>query len=162
MEIYIKLSDLNKEIEAMYEKSCNGDWSCLNDLKKINLPSVEGFWVYQVIMETMFLNLRMGEKTEMDIHNSFKKNFKKILGKEYKISDFKSNQKYQPDVWISKDSEQIPVEIKLYAFTDKSLSQLLRYMKFYNAKHGIAVARELKCELPDNITFINYKDFADD
>lgn len=56
-----------------------------------------------------------------------------------------------------KDSELVPVEIKLNAFTGKSLTQLKRYMDFYNTKSGIAVADGLKCELPKNITFIDYK-----
>lgn len=79
-----------------------------------------------------------------------------------KIVDHKDNQKHKPDAWISRNDELIPVECKLYNFDAKALKQLTRYMTFYHASHGIAVARELTVSLPENIEFIPFSAFTDD
>ena len=100
-----------------------------------------------------------GKTSEFDIHRWFAKNFKTILGSDYELSNFKSNPKHQPDVWLVKESELVPVEIKSGDFTGKGLSQLKRYMDFYGTRDGIAVARGLKCELQQNIKFLNYKEW---
>lgn len=159
-EVFVSVSVLNDEIKEIYKKSCFGDWSCLDDVKRLELIKHDGFYIDHVIRECCLLNLRnYGATREFDIHEWFKQNFKKILGNDYELSDFKNNPKHQPDVWLVKESELIPVEIKLNAFTEKSLTQLKRYMDFYNTKNGIAVADGLKCELPKNITFVDYKEW---
>lgn len=58
-----------------------------------------------------------------------------------------------PDFMVLLDGKNYPVECKL-SFTARSLNQLLEYMKVYGAEHGYAVALDLKCALPSNITFI--------
>ena len=63
-----------------------------------------------------------------------------------------------PDGFLEINGETVPVEVKLEAFTSSSLSQLKRYMKVYRARHGIAVAKELRCDLPSSVTFIKASD----
>lgn len=79
-----------------------------------------------------------------------------------KIVGHKDNPKHRPDAWINRNDELIPVECKLYSFDAKALKQLTRYMTFYHASHGIAVARELTVPLPENIEFVPFSDFTDD
>jgi len=79
-----------------------------------------------------------------------------------KIASHKDNPKHKPDAWIDRNGELIPVECKLSDFDTKALKQLARYMTFYHAEHGIAVARNLTIELPDNIEFIPFSDFTED
>lgn len=68
----------------------------------------------------------------------------------------KNNPAHQPDAWVICDEEFLmPVEIKLKDFNHKSLKQLKRYMDFYNCGFGIAVAKNLKVKLPENIKFIS-------
>lgn len=79
-----------------------------------------------------------------------------------KIVDHRDNPKHKPDAWIDRNGELIPVECKLHDFDTKALKQLARYMTFYHTEHGIAVARSLTIELPDNIEFIPFSDFTED
>lgn len=79
-----------------------------------------------------------------------------------KIVNHKDNPKHKPDAWINRNDELIPVECKLHNFDAKALKQLTRYMIFYHASHGIAVARELTVTLPENIEFVPFSDFTDD
>lgn len=78
-----------------------------------------------------------------------------------KIVSHKDNPKHKPDAWISRNDELIPVECKLHNFDAKALKQLTRYMTFYHAGHGIAVARELTVSLPENIEFVPFSAFTD-
>lgn len=61
---------------------------------------------------------------------------------------------FVPDGFVRIDGEIAPVEVKRRRFTGLGLRQLLSYMDAHGAKRGIAVAPELGCELPDNITFV--------
>ena len=79
-----------------------------------------------------------------------------------KIVSHKDNSKHKPDAWINRNDELIPVECKLHDFDAKALKQLTRYMTFYHAEHGIAVANRLTVDLPDNIEFVSFSDFVDD
>ena len=79
-----------------------------------------------------------------------------------KIVSHKDNPKHKPDAWINRNDELIPVECKLHDFDAKALKQLTRYMTFYHAEHGIAVARELTVLLPENIEFVPFSAFTND
>lgn len=64
-ELYIKTSVLNDKIKEIYKKSCCGDWSCLDDVKRLNLIENDGFYIDQVIRECCLLNLT-GMENESD------------------------------------------------------------------------------------------------
>jgi hypothetical protein len=59
-----------------------------------------------------------------------------------------------PDGFIAVDGETAPVEIKRYAFDEKALVQILRYMTAYRCDLGFAVAPKLACKLPANVRFV--------
>lgn len=143
-------------VKIAYEKACDGDFTGLDDI--FVFKRLGCFWLYQALNEAIIQKaLRMSKTTEMDVHEWFKQNYKSILGKSYEIAEIRSNFKYQPDLWLSHEDEYIPVECKLHAFTEAGLRQLTRYMTFYGVNSGIAVASELKCELPQNIRFIKHE-----
>lgn len=146
---------IDSVLQDAYEKSLKGDWSAVDDVSVFGKMGY--FWLDLVAKEAIFANLNMHRLTEMDVHEWFRQNFKNILGESYEISKKRSNCKHQPDLWLSHEDEYIPVECKLHAFTEAGLRQLTRYMTFYGANSGIAVASELKCELPQNIRFIKHE-----
>lgn len=143
-------------VKDAYIKSIHGDWNALQDIKVLNQVGL--FWIYQVASEAILTNLtNYYQFKEKYVHVWFKKNLKKLLGKDYELAIVRSNRKHQPDVWVKKNGENIPVECKLGDFDKKALKQIQRYMDFYSAKEGIAVAKNLKCELPQNVLFIKYE-----
>ena len=91
---------------------------------------------------------------EKDVCAVFQQKHKTLLGDEWDIIQHNDLPKHKPDFWVSDGVEDVPVECKLDVFNEKAKQQLLRYMAVYNKPHGIAVARQLKCELPDSIRFI--------
>ena len=58
------------------------------------------------------------------------------------------------DFLVKVDGEKRPVEIKAGFFKKDGVIQLRRYMNFYKASIGYAVAKSLKCELPSDMIFI--------
>lgn len=143
-------------VKNAYEKAIDGDLTCLDDI--FIFKRLGCFWLYQTLSDAIIqMAIRMSKTTEMDVHEWFRQNFKNILGESYEISEKRSNCKHQPDLWLSHEDEYIPVECKLHEFTEAGLRQLTRYMTFYGANSGIAVASELKCELPQNIRFIKHE-----
>lgn len=103
---------------------------------------------------------RKFEKDELYFQRLFKEKCSSLgLGE---IVPHKDNQKHIPDAWINRNGELIPVEVKVSDFNKKALKQLNRYMDVYNTRHGIAVARSLAVELPDNIEFIPFDAFTDE
>ncbi|NMB41003.1 MAG: hypothetical protein GX996_03610 [Firmicutes bacterium] len=104
-----------------------------------------------VAMEITRVNL----KGESDLYPVFNRNANKVLGVNAKVIKRRNNPKHQPDSWIRINGEDIPVEIKLNKFDNRALSQLKRYMNFYECSKGIAVANELTVKLPQNIQFIS-------
>ena len=154
-----RLKALDIRIKEAYEKSCKGDWSCLEDIKVVR--DLGGYYMEFAISESLMRNLiSYNTKTEKDVYEWFRDNFQTVLGKEYQIVSKKESpkcSKHQPDMWvINKDGEMIPIECKLKDFNKRSLKQLERYMEYFETKHGIAVGSELKCELPENIKFIKH------
>ena len=118
-----------------------------NVFKRFNVPFLESC-VMQIILKGI-------DRTEKDIYSLFERNYQYILGGNYKIVKIKNDTCHKPDFWLKTNFETIPVEIKLHNFDKKALQQLLRYINFYNCKHGIAVGEKLTAELPDNISFIS-------
>ena len=143
-------------VKIAYEKACDGDWSAVQDISIFKKMGY--FWLYQAISETIIQNVwQTTRMTEKKVYEWFAVNYKDVLGKSYEIVKRKNNPKHQPDFWLMYKGEYIPVECKVDAFTKAGLRQLSRYMDFYGASRGIAVASGLKCELPKNIKFINYR-----
>lgn len=75
-----------------------------------------------------------------------------------KVIERKSNRGGIPDAWVTKDGKDIPVEVKIDEFNQKALKQLLNYMDIYQTESGIAVARRLTVQLPDNIKFVPFSE----
>ena len=113
-------------------------------------------FIYQACREKIIKNYDDVRVLEKDIYEWFNNNVIDILGVNYKIIKRKNNPKHIPDFWIENMDEICPVEIKLHNFDSKSLQQLQRYMDFYKCKKGIAVGKELSCEIPENVLFIKY------
>lgn len=63
-----------------------------------------------------------------------------------------------PDSWIEISEKLCPVECKKGSFDNKAFAQLKRYMATYKSDFGVAVAKDLKVELSDNIIFIPLSD----
>lgn len=91
--------------------------------------------------------------SEMDIQNHFFKHLDTYV-KDAVKTECKTTKGHRPDGFVSVNGEVFPVEIKVKTFRKKSLEQLEWYMRIYGAKYGIAVAPELSCELPANVTFV--------
>ena len=103
---------------------------------------------------------------EEDIYKYFVYKYKDFLGDDWNIVERRNDSKNKPDFWVSDGVEYVPVECKFEKFDKKAKSQLIRYMNNYDCKRGIAVACELKTDLPDNIRFIqidisDLRDFID-
>lgn len=105
--------------------------------------------LYSMVIEEIY---SQNKKYEFYYQGLFKEKISKLL--PCKVIKGKSDSHNIPDAWIELNEEEIPVEVKLYDFNNKALKQLERYMQAFNCKHGIAVARELCTELPENIRFI--------
>lgn len=125
----------------------------LEDFREIliDFPFLENSFRTQLLRN--FLDAR---DTEFDKHKWFKENHKSLLGPKYEITKRPNDPKHIPDFWLLKEQKHIPVEIKLQNFDCKSLEQLQRYMDFYESHEGVAVAKNLTCELPGNIVFIPF------
>ena len=91
---------------------------------------------------------------EKDIYEYFIHKYKDFLGADWSIVERHNDNNNKPDFWVFDGVEYVPVECKLKYFDKRAKSQLVRYMNNYDCKHGIAVACELKTDLPDNIKFI--------
>ena len=138
----------------LYERSCHGDWSVLDNAKVLECTNT--FYIRQCITETLIHNLKAIEYREVDVYRWFESNYKSVLGEDCEIVKRKNDPHHIPDFWILKNKEYIPVECKRNDFVYASLLQLQRYMDVYHADHGIAVAKNCNCELPENITFIKH------
>lgn len=58
-----------------------------------------------------------------------------------------------PDAWVLIDGIACPLEAKSGDFDRRALAQLKRYMRHFKSPYGVAVASDLKVELPENISF---------
>lgn len=155
-KIMVNLLAVDESVKKAYEKSTQNDWSALDVAEILN--DLGAYYIGQTIRETLLRNLmNNGKAREKDVHKWFKENCEHVLGEPYKITSFKNCAKYQPDAWVTKEGQLIPVECKLTNFDHKALLQLIKYMKHYGAVNGIAVAKNLCCELPENITFVKHE-----
>lgn len=98
-------------------------------------------------------------KSEDDTYFWFRSNWEESLkpehGWRYKSGyDQKGTSKNRPDIWMTYNGEDVPVECKHDKFGDAALKQLLRYMKAFHSKYGIAVGSSCDIDLPNNILFI--------
>ena len=153
--IMVNLNAINETVKKAYKKSCFGDWSALDDMDIFD--ELGAFYVGQAIRETLIRNIDSFYKvTEVDVHEWFFKNCSKVLD-GYFLTKRRNHEKHQPDAWAIKNGKYVPVECKLGEFDAKALKQLLRYMDFYKTDEGIAVAKELCCELPPNIKFVKHE-----
>lgn len=91
--------------------------------------------------------------SEFHLHYLFNK-YACLLIEGCKVVSKKANGKDIPDSWVEVNGELMPVEIKKFSFGEKAKKQLQRYISAYNAIGGVAVARTLDVDLPENITFI--------
>ena len=137
--------------------------------KLLNMLNESKHLIIDEDLETSFLEgavcdyifrtwLNIYEITEKTVVNVFKDKIEEIIPNA-KITNKDNDQKHKPDCWVLLDGEEIPVEAKLDFFNITALRQLKRYMSFYKKNKGIAVARKLTVELPENITFVNYTSF---
>jgi hypothetical protein len=60
----------------------------------------------------------------------------------------------QCDFLVAVDGRKRPVEIKPNCFDSRAKAQLRRYMRAHSADIGYAVARELRCDLDDDMRFL--------
>lgn len=124
----------------------------------------ENDWVFNEICDAVTLSVlgRIASRnSEYWLHGFFKKNVKDILGEHVDIVDGPRRQRHQPDAWVSVNGKLLPVEIKKGSFNKTALNQLMRYIKVFEAKQGIAIAEELTVELPPNIIFVSCADWRD-
>lgn len=95
-------------------------------------------------------------KNEFYYQELFKRNFSKI--RKGKVIKNRNDGHNIPDAWVESNGYIIPVEVKLKSFDVRALEQLKRYMKAYGSEKGVAVARELSVEIPNNIDFIPFSE----
>lgn len=121
--------------------------------KRIQPAGKNAAYIEMSVSKLIIANWNRTLPREFDIHNTFKENIERILV-DCKLIDKKSDQKQQPDVWVSYVGNECPVEIKLKDFGAKALTQLEGYMEYYSSTVGMAVGRALTVTLPDNIIFV--------
>jgi len=127
------------------------------DFIEMMIGDVEKHFFVSNFRMMIMKNFMDSRPTEFDIHEKFENGYRNVLGNNYEIVKVKNNPKHIPDFWLENGDDFIPVEIKLHDFSSAHLKQLQRYMDFYKCDRGVAVGKELKCSLPNNIKFINYE-----
>lgn len=96
---------------------------------------------------------RSYERLEANVYSLFK-NYAELLIPDSKLIERRGDKHNIPDAWISIRGEEIPVEMKRNKFDAKAMRQLRRYMTVFNAKRGLAVAKEMIVDCPDDVIFI--------
>lgn len=96
---------------------------------------------------------RSYERSEANVRTLFE-NYAELLIPDSKLIERRGDKHNIPDAWISIRGEEIPVEMKRNKFDAKAMRQLRRYMTAFNAKRGLAVAREMIIDCPDDVIFI--------
>ena len=133
----------------------NEAWELMNLASRLYHPQDDE--VFNVLYGAVAMEItRNNDTNEFYYQKLFKDNVKLILGKQYKLlKNKKNNPHHIPDAWVEMNGEEIPVEVKRGCFDKKALRQLKRYMFVYQSKQGIAVAKELTVDLPENIIFVS-------
>ncbi|KYG89036.1 hypothetical protein A0U40_13495 [[Bacillus] sp. KCTC 13219] len=157
-KLYYGLNLLNQAVERSFRNPLE-----LNENLKI-VEIAEGCLFEENIpfllsgtRQTIMKNFLDSQPDEKAAYRWFENNLKTLFGAGYSIVKRKNDAKHKPDFWLSKDDEYIPVEVKLHAFNEKALKQLVRYMNFYKCESGVAVGKTLDCDLPKNIKFISFE-----
>lgn len=128
----------------------------INDKFNI-IPNKNFHSISYAISISIFYTMRcqLNEK-ESEIVKIIKENLNEYIPNATLIKKV-SNKNNIPDIWVEINKKDIPIEVKTNDFDNKALKQLIRYMVFYNCDKGIAIASNLTCDLPDNVSFINYR-----
>ena len=159
-----------REMQEFFEKNVIAPLTYVDDLEKLSklsfqdpklviekldiincggaFPFLKEMVRYHAIMAIHDMRNR-----ERDIQDHFFENLQQFLPGSKKVC-VKNHSLHIPDGFVEIDGCVYPVEVKLKEFTAASVRQLLRYMDFYGAKGGIAVAPKLRSPLPGNIQFI--------
>ena len=96
---------------------------------------------------------RSCERLETNVHSLFE-NYAELLIPDSKLIEGRRDKHNIPDAWISIRGEEIPVEMKRNKFDARAMKQLRRYMTAFNTKRGLAVAKEMIVDCPDDVIFI--------
>jgi len=153
--------NVSKKVEEFSKRKWHA--ACFNDLKAL-FSEIKAFrlehqhspfdWTIDTLEASIALDIINAEISEADVQKYFILNIDKFIPNGKIINGKKSNAKHIPDFYIIVDGFLCVGEIKLNKFTEKSKSQLRRYMGFYNAKYGYAVASSLNTSLDTDMSFI--------
>jgi hypothetical protein len=102
------------------------------------------------------------------IKNGGEKRLHRLLGEYHNLffsdsdlyqSDISLHVKeHQPDLWVKKNGQMLPCEVKMGSFRKKDVKQLSRYIDFFGAKYGYAIGSSCTVALPRNIEFVQASD----
>lgn len=167
---YLMLGDskINKfELLALAGKTSQKDEKQAWDLMQLasQLFHPQNDWVFNTLYGAVAMDItrkKAYESSEYWIHGYFKNNLQEVLGEHVELVDGPKHQNHQPDAWVKLNGELTPVEMKKGKFDKTALRQLMRYIKVFEAKQGIAVAKELSIEIPSNIIFVSCADWRDE
>lgn len=113
------------------------------------------FWnLYDAIRIYDAWEKNIDRDNEYSLQSAFKKCADKVI-EGSKVIKGPYDRHNIPDAWLEINGEKIPVEVKLSEFNQKAADQLNRYVSTFGSKYGVAVARELTCELPANYIFVS-------
>lgn len=113
------------------------------------------FWnLYDAIRIYDAWEKNIDRNNEYSLQSAFKKCADKVI-EGSKLIKGPYDRHNIPDAWLEINGEKIPVEVKLSEFNQKAADQLNRYVSTFGSKYGVAVARELTCELPKNYIFVS-------
>lgn len=154
----LELAELSVHASFTNPEKLESLLAMLDLAREISSDLNKNIFINNALRESIIRNWHGTLPNEQDVYVWFEENYKSILGENFVISDKKSERKHRPDFWLSNQETELmyPVEIKLYGFEEKSLQQLERYMNHYGCSQGIAVGSELKCQLPQSISYINH------
>lgn len=118
---------------------------------RIDLPHLKN-----AVMMAAAQNIWASMPREKDLVQRFFDRLDRYLPGAEKIP-IEVQSEHKPDGFVRYQGIEMPVEVKPKKFGPKALTQLQRYLKEYGMSHGIAVAPELSCALPDNVTFVTVR-----
>lgn len=165
-KLYVHVFDilsLAGEILSEYSKANKKKaWECMKLASTLyhSWQGQKNITTFNNLYETMVTHLTWisdVSTNEFALQDLFKSRVKELISPEAEIVSIRGLKNNRPDSFVKLGDEVIPVEVKLDAFDNKALKQLMRYMKAYDAQRGLAVAGRLTVELPTNISFIELK-----
>lgn len=151
------------DICLMAHTDCDVALKMFREADKIPSASFyEIMWLRQAVLshicQIMAMRAQRSERqfSEMDLQRHFFARLGDYLPGARKVKH-ETKKGHKPDGFIHLDGETMPVEAKVKSFTHKSLEQLEWYMRVYGMGKGVAVAQELKCDLPPYIRFVQVR-----